>query len=150
MPLSYGMSYHIAGACSFTNGSSYYVTSLPMPSAKENHAIANKLGRHGFQRIQQFREYEPGWDFGRGQPMSEIALRLLGQFLHTATFPADKKPSVFLTTSGNLELAWENPPGLRIQAEFAPDRIEYYREDTGAEESLGHGDVNRVASLLSK
>jgi len=145
MPLPYG--YY----CSydFTNGSTFFTTSLPTPSAAENQVIASKLGRNGFQRIQQFREYEPGWDFGRGQSMSEIAFSVLSAFLQQVKLPAGKQPSVFLTTAGHLELAWENESGAKVQAEFGPKDIGFYREDTGAEGELGISEVPQIAKLLA-
>jgi len=149
LPPSCGASYYLVKSYDYTNGSSFFVTSMPMPSAQENHIIADKLGRHGFMRIQQFRDYVPGWDFGHGQSMSEIGFNVLAAFLKKAKLPEGKKPSVFMTTSGHLELAWENEAGAKIQAEFGPKNIEFYREDTGDEGQLGITQIPEAAKILT-
>jgi hypothetical protein len=149
LPETYGIVYQVQGAYDFTAGSSFFLSSFPMPLAKENHLIANKLGRHGFERIQQFRDYLPGWDFGYGQPMSELGLGRLCVFLDHVKLPEGKRPSVFLNPTGTLELAWEDLEGRKMQAEFGPTNIEYYREDTGIEGQLPAKDAVQAAELLA-
>lgn len=149
LPLLDGASCQWHSTCAFTNASSFYATSLPMPSAQEQVLVAGKLGPHGLQRIQTFRDYNSGWDFGRGLPMSEIAYGSLCQFLRQIDLPPTKRPSVFLTAIGNLELAWENQAGSKIQAEFSPENIEFYNEHTGAEGTVGTTEVAQVAGLLA-
>jgi len=149
MPMSYGMYYSMPTTWNFTNGSSFAVTAFPMPGANENQIIANKLGRNGFQRIQQFRDYQPGWDFGCGQAMSEIGFIVLCQFLERLELPGGMRPSVFLTQAGHLEVAWEQTDGGKVQAEFGPKGIEFYRENTGAEGILGLTEAPRAAEILT-
>jgi hypothetical protein len=148
-PLAYGETYGINSTCGFTAGSCFFVTSMPMPGARENYFVVQKLGQHGFQRIQNFRDYVAGWDFGKGKPMSEIAFSGLAKFLETVILPEGKRPSIFLTSSGHLELAWEAQNGSKRQAEFGPRKIEYYREDTGAEGEIPTTDASQAAEILT-
>jgi hypothetical protein len=123
--------------------------SQPTPDVIEQLLIARILGAHGLQRIQTFRQYQPGWDFGEGQPMSESAYRYMSQFLRHVILPPNKRPSVFLGATGNLELAWEDESNKRFQAEFSPTAVEYSREDTGAEGELDASEIIRAAEILS-
>jgi hypothetical protein len=93
----------------------------------------------------------PDWDFNRGQPMSELAYRWMCEFLKCVELPAGKRPSVFLASSGNLELAWEDNIGSKYQAEFGPSAIEFFRDNTGAEGIAEASDagVREVAQILS-
>lgn len=142
-------SYYVCNVGDFTSGTSSHLSSRPMPGAWDAWVVASKLGRNGFQRIQTFRNYGSGWDFGSGDPMSENAYSSLCKFLGTAIFPPGKAPSVFLTGSGNLELAWEALSGESVQAEFGPKKIEYYHGATGEEGELPVSEVKQVAALLS-
>jgi hypothetical protein len=148
MPLPFNAVSYWNQSFGTTSGATFFVTSLPTPSAHQNHVIAEKLGHHGLKRIQQFRSYEPGWDFGRGKAMSEIGFLGLYQFIKDYNLPAGQWPSVFLTNNGHLELAWKNPEGARIQAEFGPAKVEFYREDTGDEGEMAVSDASKVAELL--
>jgi hypothetical protein len=38
---------------------------------------------------------------------------------------------VFLTRSGNVQLAWETRKGQRVEAEFADGMVDYYLEGVG-------------------
>jgi len=141
--------YFVRAVFDFTSGSTFQVPSQPVPNAREHFLVATKLGRNGLQRIQMFRDYMPGWDFGQGQPMSELAYQGLYEFLRHFTLPANKRPSVFLVPSGNLELAWENDAGQKFQVEFGPETIEYYREDTEQEFEVPASEAKNVATALS-
>jgi hypothetical protein len=81
--------------------------------------------------------------------MSESAYRYMSQFLRHVILPPNKRPSVFLGATGNLELAWEDESNKRFQAEFSPTAVEYSREDTGAEGELDASEIIRAAEILS-
>lgn len=84
-----------------------------------------KLGARCLQRIQQFRHsYDEGWGDGKGKPLSHRALESLYRFLEVFDFPEGKKPSVFLTDQGGLELVWEDSLGKSVQVEFRPNEVE--------------------------
>lgn len=142
-------SYYVRSASDYTVGTSSISVSKPMENAENVVLISSKLGRNGFNRLKTFRSYEPGWDFGKGGAMSEYAYATLCAFLKSAHLPADKKPSIFLTSEGNLELAWETAAGANVQAEFGPKKIEYFHGERNEEGEAPVSETNRVAALLS-
>lgn len=82
------------------------------------------LGANASARFDEFRQYREGWDFGRGRPLAPGSVAALELFLDAySTFPT--RPSLFMTADGNLELAWENHAGQRVEIEFFPDRFQY-------------------------
>ncbi len=96
--------------------------------------IADRLGSAGLKRLNSFRSLKPGWDFGAGAAMSDVALFHAADFLKKATFPAGvKPPSLFMNKEGNLELGWESSDDKRIYVEFSADAISVYRESSDTE-----------------
>jgi hypothetical protein len=142
-------SYYIRSAWDFTAGSVAVAAAKSLAGAAEQLAVASKLGRQGLQRIQQFRTYGPGWDFGGGVPMSEAAYRLMCRFLPSLSLPEGVRPSVFLTSEGHLELSWERGNGASVQVEFGPDLINYFDGETGMEQQVVGGEAGQLAKALS-
>lgn len=109
---------------------------------------AKKLGCEGLDRLNKFREYQAGWDFGKGLPLSDESLTTMDYFLNQfSNFHAN--PSVFMNSTGNLLLGWEDKGGKRIELEFHADAIEYYIESLDEEERIVL-DRNLIASLINK
>jgi hypothetical protein len=105
------------------------------------------LGENALARFQEFRQYADGWDFGRGNRLSSASVAALDLFLSSySNFPT--RPSLFMTQAGNLELAWENHGGRRIEVEFCPDRFQYFLdvEDPRAE---GEMELRRLPDLIA-
>jgi hypothetical protein len=95
----------------------------------------SKLGARGWGRLIHFRQfYQQGWGNQQGQSLSPRAFEAFVRFLAEANFPVDgKKPSVFLTDRGGLEVCWESVTGKAVQVEFTRHGVEFFNEDTGAE-----------------
>ncbi|MBE7537682.1 MAG: hypothetical protein HS122_04660 [Opitutaceae bacterium] len=111
----------------------------------------SRLGNHGWGRLLHFRQYyRRGWGNHRTQPLSPRAFEATIQFLSDGMPPSnDKKPSVFLTDRGGLELCWETSSGKAVQVEFTRDRVEYFNEATGAEGELPLSDFKQLKQILS-
>lgn len=99
-------------------------------------------------RINIFREYEEGWDLGRGKQLSPASLAVFELFVRSFnSFQTD--PSVFLTHDGYLQLAWEDSNGSDVEIDFLPDGLDCYID------SLDYEDVtplliSDIESLVNK
>jgi hypothetical protein len=78
------------------------------------------LGHIGVERFNEFSQYQKGWKDGYelGEPLSNDSLqtmeRFFARFENFGKFP----PSLFFSTSGNLQLAWKTSCGNVIELEF--------------------------------
>jgi hypothetical protein len=105
------------------------------------------LGGNASARFDEFRQYLDGWDFGRGHRLSAGSVAALELFL--AAYPGfPTRPGLFLTPDGNLELAWENHAGQRVEIEFLPDRFQYLVENDGVDLE-GEIELRRLSTLLT-
>lgn len=94
---------------------------------------AQVLGPRGINRLQEFKRYSTGWDFGGGEPLSSASTALTDTFLSLFREFGEKPPSLFLTREGNLQLSWEDANGFSVEVEFFPDKIEYFIESNDEE-----------------
>ncbi len=102
-------------------------------SSEHEQLILDKLGEHGLERIKLFL---PG-----------IMVGSMGgfiRFLSVFKFSPGEIPSVFLTSSGHIELCWEDASGKAIQFEFGPNSAEYYIESTGKEGSVEYSSIQNI------
>jgi hypothetical protein len=103
--------------------------------AELNPQTATILGNNNLDRFNKFKEFLPGWDYGEGKPLSLRSAAVMQYFANRfSNFTT--KPSIFLSTDGNLELAWENNSGQAVELEFFPDKIEYYVESIEKEDQI--------------
>jgi hypothetical protein len=106
------------------------------------------LGENAAARFAEFRHYRDGWDVGRGRRLSTGSVAALEMFLAVhPDFPT--RPSLFLTRAGNLELAWENRSGRRVEVEFLPDRFQYFAESAAGEQE-GELELRRLPELICR
>lgn len=108
------------------------------------------LGQNGAARYEDFKSYPDGWDNGVGARLSSRSTAVMETFFGVFS-DFDTRPSVFLTREGNLQLAWENSNGERIELEFYPDHIEYYiesREEEGEVEVSTLGSIEQLVKRL--
>ncbi|MHB9074736.1 MAG: hypothetical protein ACYC6G_14565 [Desulfobaccales bacterium] len=91
------------------------------------------IGENGLHRFEEFKQYEGGWNFGTGAPLSSQSIALLDTFINIHYGCFKTEPSIFLTRSGNLQLGWEDQNAQSIELEFFADRIEYYIESKDEE-----------------
>ncbi|MDZ4816788.1 MAG: hypothetical protein SGI71_11030 [Verrucomicrobiota bacterium] len=123
---------------------------VPVPGEIDRDGLAiTKLGARGWGRLHHFRNYyNAGWGEGQGKPVSPKAVEAFYQFLALIEFPANIKPSIFLTDQGSLELCWENESGNDIQLEFSSTGIEYYIESNEQEGTLGLLEIAELPNRL--
>lgn len=105
------------------------------------------LGENASARFDEFSQYREGWDFGRGRRLTPGSVAALELFLEAySSFPT--RPSLFMTAEGNLELAWENHAGQRVEVEFFPDRFQYAIEADGTDQE-GELELRCLPALLT-
>ncbi|MFZ2448108.1 MAG: hypothetical protein WAW37_17255 [Syntrophobacteraceae bacterium] len=93
------------------------------------------LGSNATDRLEEFKNYDHGWDSGKGEPLSQISIAFVDTFANKYSELRNRVPSLFLTREGNLQLSWEDEDGQPVEVEFFPDRLEYYvgrTEEEGA------------------
>lgn len=89
-------------------------------------ASVRLLGEHGVQRFYKFLRYANGWDSGRGKALDSRSLSTLNSFFSVVSrFPSSI--SLFMTTDGHLQIAWDNPDGA-VELDFLPDELVAYIE----------------------
>jgi hypothetical protein len=112
--------------------------------------LLSKLGPKGWGRLHHFRHYySAGWGDGSGKPLSPRSLETFYRFLESVTFPANAKPSVFLTDQGCIELCWEDASSKAVQVEFRPAEIEFYIEANQLENSVPASEAKQLAKRLA-
>jgi hypothetical protein len=119
--------------------------------AFDDQTVLEKLGYRGWHRLKQFRTlYTQGWGEGDGKPLSPRALGAFHRFLKVSTFPASSTPSIFLSKEGGLGLAWEDESDRAIEVTILADRVDYFRESLGEEDSVPTDRTEEIARLLSQ
>jgi len=106
------------------------------------------LGLEGVERLNNFREYEAGWSFGDGAPISQKSLSAMEYFINQF-FSFQIIPSIFMSNEGNLLLGWEDITGKQIELEFFEDSIGYFIESLDEENEIA---LNRdeISLLVDK
>lgn len=111
------------------------------------------IGENGARRFDEFKGYQRGWDFGRGNPLSANSVRIFEWFLGRLPEIVACAPSLFLTHYGNLQLGWGDAQGNSVEIEFFPNKLEYFIESLKEEDSVSLRDVdsfiNRVRSIIT-
>jgi hypothetical protein len=103
--------------------------------------LAEIIGQNGISRIESFKRYQEGWNFGVGNPLSLASLGALEYFISQYN-SFECEPSVFLSDNGNLILGWESVTRGSIELEFWQEKIEYFVEDLNVEGTIGINSYN--------
>lgn len=106
------------------------------------------IGGNGLRRFEQFKEYDEGWEFGTGKPLSSDSIASFNLFCEQFSEPIPNEPSLFLTREGNLQLGWEDKEANKIEFEFFPDKIEYYIEALDDEGVVELKDISQLFDKL--
>ena len=129
--------------------------SLPDEMAQDD-LVIRKLGVKAWGRLDYFRRfYSQAWgDRGTGGPLSPRAVQGLRRFLEACgdcLSSLQRKPSLFLTDDGLLELCWEDLSGKAIQLVFRPTEVEYFIEQRHVEGCAAYqpDSLRKLAAILS-
>jgi hypothetical protein len=110
---------------------------------------ASILGDNGVARFEEFWSYEDGWDFGDGKVLSLKSISSLEAFFEQfAEFR--RRPSLFLTQSGNLMLGWEDAANSTIELECTPDGYVLFLGATDEEMAFSCDELSPLLEVLSQ
>lgn len=91
-----------------------------------------------------------GGEHQQGRSLSPRAFEAFLRFVGSVAFPdSSKKPSVFLTDFGGIELCWEDAAGHLVQVQFTRDESEYFLGASEEEGAIAYSDIGHLATLLS-
>ncbi len=110
------------------------------------------MGARGWGRVQYFRNhFDVGWgEQGRGRVLSPRAFEAFLRFIEVAQFPVKgKKPSVFLTDAGGIELCGEDKEGHAVQLEFRSKGADYFLAWTNVEEFIDYSRLPELTQTVS-
>lgn len=89
------------------------------------------------ERLYRFvTEYREGWGDGTGRAVHSDPYKALFIFLRHAPINVESQPSIFMTSEGGLELAWDDTQNHDVRVEFTPKDVQYYFSITGSEGSV--------------
>ncbi|MFQ3598708.1 MAG: hypothetical protein SNJ55_08745 [Chloroherpetonaceae bacterium] len=122
---------------------------LPPLLLLSEHAQAT-LGRIGVERFHEFSQYPKGWKDGDelGEPLSYDSLQTLERFLAKFERFGKFPPSLFFSTSGNLQLAWKTRGENVIELEFLPNGIAALLPDDDDSRFFSNEHLNRLIEEL--
>lgn len=106
------------------------------------------LGHEGVDRLNKFRQYEAGWNFGEGLSLSSKSLSTMEYFIDQS-FSFKVSPSIFMSNEGNLLLGWEDNAGKKIELEFQDESIGYFIESLDEENEIVL-DRKQIEALVNK
>jgi len=108
--------------------------------------VFQAFGINALNRFEAFRDVAAGWDCGKGRALNPESEETLSLFLEAFASLQGINASLFLTTSGNLELQWEDDQGKSVEAEFFSDRVEAYLERDDTEIDVTPAEFMKIAS----
>lgn len=120
---------------------------ITVPTSRLSERAKDLLGPNAVGRFESFLRYQDGWDFGEGRSMSRSSVAVMESFLNRFKGFSGKSPSLFLTRSGNPQLAWEDEEGNTLELEFFADRIEFYLERDGEEGTVF---LSQIEELITR
>ena len=106
------------------------------------------LGREGVERLNRFRMYEPGWNFGEGECLSGKSFVLMEYALNKFSL-FETIPSIFMSNEGMLLLGWDDKSGNKVEIEFLEESISYYIESLDEENEIDIT-LSQIELLASK
>jgi len=105
------------------------------------------LGRKAADRFSELKKISRGWNFGKGEPMTEGAQRnLLALLLHLTNPPPD--PRLFLLSDGSLELRWKLSDERRVSIISTPVGFEVFDSNLDEEMTCADYDVEGILKAV--
>jgi len=105
--------------------------------------VKRVFGARAAARFSELRNIKSGWDFGKGEALSEGTLNNLSALLSRVKNPP---PDVrlFLSTDGSLEIQWKSRDGNRISVFAKNDGFEVFRDEQDEELAFSDSDLQGV------
>lgn len=105
--------------------------------------VKRVLGERAAARFSELRRIKPGWDFGKGEALSDGAVRNLTALLSRVK-SAPSNVRLFLSSDGSLEIQWRSRDGNRISVFAKDDRFELFQPEQDEEKTFSDSDFQGV------
>ena len=146
--IAYSSEFQICTDFQFIDMRSVHETIIPMDDLSEK--ARNFLGNYNYERFCSFKdEIKDGWDFGVGKALSGLSIAIFDLFMSMIN-RIDADPSIFMTSSGNLQFVYEDADDNTIDIEFYNDKIEYYIEKTDEESEIRNLTKRKISEFIQK
>jgi hypothetical protein len=110
--------------------------------------VEQVLGRKALDRFSELKKISHGWNFGKGEPMTERARRNLhALLLHLANPPPD--PKLFLLSDGSLELMWKLSDEKQVSVISTSAGFEVFHSSLDEEMSFTDNDFQGVLKAIA-
>ena len=116
--------------------------SQPIPQ-REQEILLAKLGQRALERMLQFKKYDGSFEI---KPETQAVFM---RFLEQMNFRPSVDPSIFLSSHGELEIAWNDAEKRAVQLVFSPEGILVFHEAAKREELLPHSAYRTIAAEFS-
>lgn len=107
------------------------------------------LDSNAASRFREFAAYKDGWYFGKGSGLNRESLFTLEAFVANAAPDIPSSASLFMTTTGNLQLSWEDAKGMAVELEFTPTGVDYFIEADDTEGHVPHIDLAQLKQRIN-
>jgi len=110
---------------------------------EERDLLLDKLGQRALDRMLLFKKYDGSFEI---KPETQVVFM---QFLDQVNFRPTVDPSIFLSSDGELEIAWNDADKKGVQLVFSNEGILVFHEAVKREEMLPHSAYAVVAAEFS-
>jgi len=105
--------------------------------------IKRVLGVRAADRFSELRRIKARWDFGKGEALSEGAVKNLSALLSRVK-NAPPNIRLFLCSDGSLEIQWKSPEGERTSVFLKDDGFEVLHPEHHEEQAFSDSDFQGV------
>lgn len=109
-----------------------------------------KLSDSCCQRLLDFARWPDGWDGADSLAIAVPTLINLKTFLEAVRIPTVRRPSLFLTRSGFLQIMVRDSVGKRVDVILSPTGAEYCYEASAEEGSVPADTISTLAERFSR
>jgi len=108
-----------------------------------------KLSDSCCQRLLDFSKWPKGWGGEDSLAIATPTLFNLKNFLEAVHVPTSRRPSLFLTRSGYVQIMVRDAANRRVDVILTPTGIEYFFEATDEEGSVPADEIGVIAGKFS-
>lgn len=105
------------------------------------------IGEIGFERIRGFELFRAGWDGSGSKPLQRSSVLLFNRFMNE-TGIRPEGASVFMSSYGELILAWQDGQRQVTELKFRQHDVEYFNEAEGRQNTVEPAKFRNLAETL--
>lgn len=118
------------------------------PPTRISSQAEDALGDDGMDRLERFRSLKENWDGKGARTLDKTSVRAFSEFFRDSGLRPDGL-AVFMSPSGQLIVNLEDKSNNLVEMEFQQQRLLYFFEDSGEENSVARDDIG-VTELYQK